>query len=83
MKYKPTPINILVGVVIIASILDIFFHLSPNWGVLALAHLIPVMAIGLFLDLIIQIFARKYLWTVVIESVIIIVVFILNSSLVK
>jgi chromate transport protein ChrA len=55
-----TPINILAGIIIIISIPDIFCRLSSKRGVLALAYTIPAILMGLLLDIIIQIFSRKY-----------------------
>jgi hypothetical protein len=50
MKYKPTPINIICGLLIIASIYGAIFPGPMGFGFLGLFYLLPVAIFGLLLD---------------------------------
>ena len=50
MKYKPTPINIICGLLIIVSIYGAIFSGPMGFGILGLFYLLPVAVFGLLLD---------------------------------
>src|SRR5690606_14176194 len=50
MKYKPTPINIICGLLIIASIYGAIFPGPMGFGFLGLFYLLPIAIFGLLLD---------------------------------
>ena len=50
MKYKPTPINIICGLLIIASIYVAIFPGPMGFGFLGLFYLLPIAIFGLLLD---------------------------------
>jgi hypothetical protein len=50
MKYKPTPINIICGLLIIASIYFAIFPGPMGFGFLGLFYLLPIAIFGLLLD---------------------------------
>ena len=50
MKYKPTPINIICGLLIIVSIYGAIFPGPMGFGFLGLFYLLPIAIFGLLLD---------------------------------
>ncbi len=50
MKYKPTPLNIICGLLIIASIYGAIFPGPMGFGFLGLFYLLPIAIFGLLLD---------------------------------
>lgn len=50
MKYKPTPINIICGLLIIASIYSAIFPGPMGFGFLGLFYLLPIAIFGLLVD---------------------------------
>lgn len=50
MKYKPTPINIICGLLIIASIYGAIYPGPMGFGFLGLFYLLPIALFGLLLD---------------------------------
>ena len=50
MKYKPTPINIICGLLIIDSIYGAIFPGPMGFGFLGLFYLLPITVFGLLLD---------------------------------
>jgi hypothetical protein len=60
MKYKPTPFNIICGLLIIASIYGAIFLGPMGFGFLGLFYLLPIATFGLLLDLIGQKAIKRY-----------------------
>ena len=50
MKYKPTPINIICGLLLIVAIYGAIFPGPMGFGILVLFYLLPVAIFGLLLD---------------------------------
>lgn len=67
MKYKPTPVNIICGILIIASIYFAIFSGSMGFGFLGLFYLLPIAILGLLLDYLGQKTFRSYLNLFLIE----------------
>lgn len=60
MKYRPTPINIICGLLIIASIYGAIFPGPMGFGFLGLFYLLPIAIFGLLLDYLGQKTIRNY-----------------------
>jgi len=60
MKYKPTPVNIICGLLIIVSIYGAIFSGPMGFGILGLFYLLPVAVFGLLLDYIGQKTIKSY-----------------------
>jgi hypothetical protein len=67
MKYKPTPVNIICGLLIIASIYFTIFSGPMGFGFLGLFYLLPIAILGLLLDYLGQKTFRSYLNLFLIE----------------
>jgi hypothetical protein len=67
MKYKPTPINIICGLLIIASIYGAIFPGPMGFGFLGLFYLLPIAIFGLLLDYLGQKTFKSYLKLFLIE----------------
>ena len=76
MKYRPTPLNIVSGLVIGYSIYGAIYSGAEGWGILLLYYCLPFGLLGLLVDLFIQRFSKKYLWTFIIESSLIVFLFL-------
>jgi len=60
MRYKPTPINIICGLLIMASIYGAIFPGPMGFGFLGLFYLLPIAIFGLLLDYIGQKTIKSY-----------------------
>ena len=76
MKYKPTPINIICGLLIIASIYGSIFPRPMGFGFLGLFYLLPIAVFGLLLDYLGQTIIKKYPILFIIEIGVITIIFL-------
>ena len=67
MKYRPTPLNIISGLVIGFSIYSSIYSGPEGWGILFLFYVLPFGIVGLLADFLLLKFLKKYLWTFTIE----------------
>lgn len=74
MKYKPTPINIICGLLIIASIYSAIFPGPMGFGFLGLFYLLPIAIFGLLLDYLGQKTIKSYPRLFLIEIVIVAII---------
>jgi hypothetical protein len=75
MKYKPTPINIICGLLIIASIYGAIFPGPMGFGFLGLFYLLPIAVFGLLLDYLGQKTIKRYPRLFIIEIGVIAIIF--------
>jgi len=74
MKYKLTPLNLASAVLIIWIFLDYEpAGDSEGWGTLALIYFGGWAILGLIIDLVIQKLSKKYVWVLLSELLILIV----------
>jgi hypothetical protein len=81
MKYRLSPINIFVGISVVALLLSPLFANSDFGGLVLLVYLFPIFIFGMLIDFVLQIFSKNHRRTIIIELVIIIVVLMLNATM--
>jgi len=81
VNYRSTPLNIASVCVIVVSICAAIFAGSHSENVFLIVYLVPVSLLGLVIDLVLQIFLKRYLWLVVVELILLLLVIALNSPL--
>jgi hypothetical protein len=76
MKYKTTPINIICGLLIIASIYGAIFPGPMGFGFLGLFYLLPIAIFGLLLDYLGQKTIKRYPRLFLIEIGVVAIIFL-------
>tara|TARA_R110002072_G_scaffold302577_2_gene486397 strand:- start:2525 stop:3175 length:651 start_codon:yes stop_codon:yes gene_type:complete len=74
MKYKPTPINIICGLLIITSIYGAIFPGPMGFGFLGLFYLLPIAIFGLLLDYLGQKSIKSYSRLFLIEIAVVVII---------
>ena len=74
MKYKPTPINVICGLLILASIYGAIFPGPMGFGFLGLFYLLPIAIFGLLLDYLGQKAIKSYSRLFLIEIAVVVII---------